>query len=395
MSHREALIERVLGRGDSDDDATHARVLADLALEAGDQPLLAAALDRAFGLAPHDEAVQRLRQEVLGGLTLYEHGLVFRYVPGGTFLMGSADGDVDERPVHPQRVSAFWMTDVPISWADHCRLMGWEAPPSGAPPRDEQGEWLFSPEHQENRIRLQYCETGTDEAQDWHAHAVGLESFFGRAPSRSLEPHYSSKPMVAVSWTTAAALGARLSTEAVQYGLPTEAEWERAARGGRIGARYAWGHEAPDPTRCDCAQFGRFALLPSRALPPNDFGLFAMCGGVSEWTFDRYDALAYHPRRPEPAFPADAPRVLRGGSFTDDEEAVTVSFRMATTSDRASGSPTVGFRLVRRAPPDPLLAWAPPPRTEGVVRRPPAPVAEPAPAAPPVAKTWWQRLLGR
>jgi formylglycine-generating enzyme required for sulfatase activity len=196
--------------------------------------------------------------------------------------------------------------------------------------------------------------------------------------------------MIAVSWETAAALGARLSTETVQYGLPTEAEWERAARGGRIGARYAWGDEPPDATRCDCARFGKFSLLPSRALPPNDFGLFAVCGGVSEWTFDRYDALAYHPRRPPPSFPADSPHVLRGGSFTDDEEAVTVTFRMTLTSQRGAASPTVGFRLVRRAPPDPQLAWSPaPPEGPRVTRR------APAPPAPSAEKTWWQRLLGR
>jgi formylglycine-generating enzyme required for sulfatase activity len=390
MSDREELIERVLGRGDREDDAAHARVLADLAQEQGDKPVLAAALDRAFGLAPDDEQLQRLRAQVLNELTLEEHGLVFRYVPAGTFLMGSTTGDVDERPVHAVRVPAFWITDVPVSWADYCRLMGWEAPPDGSPP-DRELDGPFPAQMLENRVRLQYCETGTEEARDWHAHAGG-EALFGRVPRNTEAPHeYASKPMIAVSWDTAAALGARLSTETVQYGLPTEAEWERAARGGRIGARYAWGDEPPDATRCDCARFGKFSLLPSRALPPNDFGLFAVCGGVSEWTFDYYDALAYHPRRPPPDFAANAPRVLRGGAFTDDEEAVTVSFRMSLTSEQGGASPTVGFRIVRRAPPDPSLAWSPPPpRGPRVVS-----TAPPAPAPTAAKKTWWQRLLGR
>lgn len=388
MSDREELIERVLGRGDREDDAAHARVLADLAQEQEDKPVLAAALDRAFGLAPHDEQLRRLRAQVLNELSVEEHGLVFRYVPGGTFMMGSTEGDVDERPVHPVRVPAFWITDVPVSWADYCRLMGWEAPPDGSPPEGEEHPDEFFA----HRIRLQYCETGTEEARDWHAHAGGMESLFGRVPRNTDAPHeYGSKPMIAVGWETASLLGARLSNEKVQYGLPTEAEWERAARGGRIGARYAWGDEPPDSTRCDCARFGRFALLPSRALPPNDFGLFSMCGGVSEWTFDRYDALAYHPSRPPPAFPAEAAYVLRGGSFTDDVEAVNVSFRMSLTSRRGAGSPTVGFRLVRRAPPDPLLAWSPPPPAGQRVAR----AAPPPPAPSTVKKTWWQRLLGR
>lgn len=341
------LIERVVGRGDPDDDPSVAAVLADLALESNDKPLAASALDRACGLAPRDDGLRRLRAQVLDELAVTEHGLVFRYVPAGSFLMGSTTGDADERPVHLVRLPALWVTETCVTWADFCRLMGWAPPPDGSPPEGQRDGPLFDL-LTDNRVRLQYCETDTLEARDWHAHA-GLADF-GEVPRRSRDaPDYGVKPMVATGWRLAAALGERLSTAAVQVGLPTEREWERAARGGLIGSRYAWGNEPPDASRCDFGHFGDFAIRPPKSLPPNGYGLYGVCGGVSEWTCDPYDALAYHPRRPPAAFTDESPRVLRGGCFTDDEEAVTVSFRMALTDERGSGSPTVGFRLVRRA----------------------------------------------
>jgi formylglycine-generating enzyme required for sulfatase activity len=353
------LTERVLGQAGAGGDRGAALVLADAAIERGEPALLAAALDRAWGLDPTDARVAALRAQALDALALREHGLVFRYVPEGSFLMGSEHGDLDERPVHPERTAGFWLTEVPVSWADACRLLDWEPPPAGHPRTLEGGFSL----NLENRIRLQYCETQTLRAVDWHSHA-GLE-LTGPVPRRdpTAPDAWGDKPMVAVAWQVAAELGALLSTPGVTYGLPTEAEWERAARGGLIGKRYSWGDEPPSEARCDFGHFGTFVIRPPRELPPNGYGLFGTCGGVWEWTADPYDALRYHPRRPQTSFAEEAPRVLRGGSFVDEEAAVTVSFRMALTSEhfraeRDGGwrrneqlTPTVGFRLVRRGPP--------------------------------------------
>jgi formylglycine-generating enzyme required for sulfatase activity len=139
--------------------------------------------------------------------------------------------------------------------------------------------------------------------------------------------------------------------------LPTAAEWEKAARGGLVDARYPWGNAPADRTRCDCNHFGEWTIAPSRSFAPNGYGLYAMAGGIAEWTADWYDALAY--RRggePEPN-PRLVERVLRGGSWADAPEACTVSFR----ASRAGGgwrdeagragqlTPTVGFRLCRVA----------------------------------------------
>ncbi|MBX3232064.1 MAG: SUMF1/EgtB/PvdO family nonheme iron enzyme [Labilithrix sp.] len=325
----------------------------------GERALAASALDRAYGLLPNDEGVARQRRAVLDELAIDEHGLRFRYVPAGTFLMGSATGDPDERPVHRRRVAAFWITDVPLTWAAYCALLGWSPPPDGSPSDDdpslqqEDDEGFVRPAfmlRELGKIRLQYCEGDTPTAFDWRYHYERAEED---------PPTYDRKPLVAISAYDAEELAAALSRRSTDasYRLPTEAEWEKAARGGLLGRRWSWGDEAPTRERCDFDRFGAFHLTDPRAYPPNGYGLHAMCGGVAEWTADRYDALAYHrAARGEPPDPdAPARRVVRGGSWADCADAVTVSFRAAREQGswrhpdvHAWGAPNIGFRLVRR-----------------------------------------------
>jgi formylglycine-generating enzyme required for sulfatase activity len=357
-----------------DDDPRPALAVADEAEAAGDLPLAASALDRAHGVAPLDTAIAERRRRLLDALAVEEHGLRFRYIPTGTFLMGSEDGDPDERPVRPTRVEYFWMSDTTISWGAFCRLLSWPAPGTRTEPTPLQrfhldllgnaSTWTLG---MALPVRLQYCEDATTEATDWHRHdptvlAARFERFDGGpdrtgldvygAPPRPMDTpwRYESKPMVAVSWQEAELLAATISSPTVLYGLPSEVQWEKAARGALIGCRYAWGNEAPTPERCDFGRFEPFALRPSRSLPPNDYGLYGMCGSVWEWTSDYYDATPNVPRGR--AVPTE--RVLRGGSWTDPAEAVTVSFRMSRHGELASRSrmpdhlaPNIGFRLVR------------------------------------------------
>jgi formylglycine-generating enzyme required for sulfatase activity len=335
--------------------------------------------DRAFGLDPTDEEVRAGRDRVLEALAVTEYGLHFRYVPGGSFLMGSLDGEADERPWHPVWLSPFWLSETPVSWEAYCQLMDWEAPPVGLPRGQTGRQWDLSEDrglfflYHANKIRLQYCEDSTLRARDWHSHHPGqtwqhagqtqtAQEVFG-APERS-DPEapwaYGAKPMVAAAWQEATELAARLSTPGVRYSLPTEAQWEKAARGGLIGARYAWGDEPPTSECCDFGRFREFSVRPMKTFPPNAYGLYAMCGGVGEWTGDWYDSEAY--RRSimtDPTGPAEGQqKVLRGGSWADCAEAVTVSYRHAAASSGrndqpqlGSYSPNYGFRLCRmRAP---------------------------------------------
>ena len=368
--------EFALASSGPDGDADRALVAADYFLEHNEIRLAASAFDRAFGLRPHDESIRRQRGNLLDQLAIHEHGLCFRYIPAGTFLMGSGSGEVDEQPVHPVPLDDYWVSDIPVTWSTYAELMAFSPPPRCVPASDVDRSLLFAL-HQKNKIRLQYCETETIQAGDWHAHdpdqkwqsgdrLVSSEEIFGRVsrdnPARPFA--YNVKPMVAVSWQEAEELCEQISTSSVLYHLPTEAQWEKAARGGLIGQRYSWGDETPDAARCDFGHFGDWVIRNPLSIRPNDYGLHGMCGGVWEWTEDRYDALSYRTAAerlsavpaPTSASSGESPpeRVLRGGSWADCAEVVTVSFRMSRSSQSwrqqgwcAAATPTIGFRLCR------------------------------------------------
>jgi formylglycine-generating enzyme required for sulfatase activity len=276
-------------------------------------------------------------------------------------------------------LSPYWLTETPVSWAAFCRLMDWEPPPRGFT-RGYVGpaggfDMRAAAVGGENKIRLQYCEDRTLRARDWHSHAPGQtwgqgaqtqtsQELFG-APDRD-DPdapwQYDTKPMVAVPWQAALELAGRLAKPGVRYGLPTEAQWEKAARGGLIGARHAWGDRQPAHDLCDFDRFKEFSILPSRTFPPNGYGLYTMNGGVWEWTGDWYDR-EYYRQAPEqdPEGPAEGKeKALRGGSWADCAEVQTVTFRMSRGARAwdddvwagnegygGHGAPTIGFRLCR------------------------------------------------
>jgi formylglycine-generating enzyme required for sulfatase activity len=352
------------------------RPLFELARELEREGNLAAAAmlyDRAYGLDPAADDMGQARARLLDRLAVVEHGLCFRYIPGGVCLLGSDQGEEDERPWHPVWLSPSWVAETPVSWAAYCRLMGWEPPPAGCPqdhkvPRSGFDEAAFHL-YEANKIRLQYCEDRTTRAGDWHGHAPGqmwgsggqtvsAQELFGAPPRDDPKApwRYDTKPMIAVAWQDADDLAAHLSIDRVRYTLPTEAQWEKAARGGLIGARHAWGHEPPAHDRCDFGRFAEFSIRPMRAFPPNGYGLYAVNGGVWEWTRDWYDRDGYrHSPQGDPEGPAAGEeKVLRGGSWADCAAAVTVSFRMSRGSSSwkegkwgANLAPNIGFRLCR------------------------------------------------
>ena len=270
--------------------------------------------------------------------------------------------------------------------------MDWEPPPDGMP-KDAAKDWRKQDESlwaisAMNRLRLQYCEDETLRARDWHSHArgqtwqkggksVSSQEVFG-SPERAdpTKPWgYSAKPMIGVSFELAERLcsklsplakasgspgflsklfgdkGATANVEGINYRLPTEAEWEKAARGGLIGCRYPWGSELPTINNCDFGRFDQFSILPMKRFAPNGYGLYAMSGCVWEWTNDWYDSEFFsqapvrNPRGPS----TGKQKVVRGGSWADSLEAVTVSFRMSMTDEGPPNyvNPNIGFRLCR------------------------------------------------
>lgn len=297
-------------------------------------------LDRAFGLDPDNPEIIDARSRVLDQLSVVEHGLTFRYVPAGVFLMGDNFGEPDERPLRPVWLSEYWLADVPISLAAYSRLMGWEQ--VGRRPQQEQ----------------------RDEETFWHIVSSKLcwsystDDLTGERARSYDDVTFETKPMVAIGWNDATALGARLSSSKVEYGLPTEAQWEKAARGGRIGQRWPWGDQPASTDRCDCESFSRLAIRPSKYYPPNSYGLYAMLGGVWEWCSDWYDR-DYYPeaKSRDPVGPSKGKeKVLRGGAWTDTSAVCTVSFRASQgikvgMGHRAYLTPTIGARLRRSRKP--------------------------------------------
>src|SRR5262245_58243337 len=200
-------------------------------------------------------------------------------------------GEPDEQPLHPVWLSPFWLTETPLSWADFCRIQGWPPPP--------RGRVSGSPIEYHIQLCLNYSyiqrpDTGQDQ---------------GRYT-------YEVKPLLGVGWHEADAFARKLSGEGVVYRLPTEAQWEKAARGGLIGARYPWGDEEPTRERCDFGSLHGWTIGEMKSRPVNGYGLYAMSGCVWEWTADWYDSEYYRLAEPhDPAGPARGEeKVLRGGS---------------------------------------------------------------------------------
>ena len=326
------------------------------ALEArGDLRRAASAYDRAFGLDPTPRELVDARRRVLDALEVREHGMVFRYVPAGVFTMGNDEGEADEGPAHPVALGDYWLSDIPVTWAAYCALMGWDDPVQGGMPKgwrdgprpasgtpEWKGRFTF---YEECKLRWRYCRARSDAPSTGDA-----------VDPNELVTDYATRPLVCVGWNDAAALGAAITQEHTTWRLPTEAEWEKAARGGLAGCAYPWGDALPSGTLCDFGRFDRFSILDPRAFAPNGYGLHAMVGTVWEWTSDWYDARYYgeSPRR-DPQGPAKGRgKVLRGGSWADCEDVCTVSYRMerAPASWRDGGwgehmCPNIGFRLAR------------------------------------------------
>lgn len=222
----------------------------------------------------------------------------FVAIPGGEFLMGSDAGQDDERPVHRVRVAPFAMAAFPVTRADYAAFLESTA---HEPPRD------------------------------WNDPALAG----------------GDRPVVGVSWHDAVAYCAWRSALGSPERLPTEAEWERAARGGLEGAAFPWGDELPSWI----PDGGRGPLpgpWPVALGPPNAFGLHGIAANVHEWCAD-WHAADYYSTSPadNPAGPpAGRRRASRGGSW---RHAVTIS-RCAARSkiDPSFRYTDYGFRTVRR-----------------------------------------------
>jgi formylglycine-generating enzyme required for sulfatase activity len=162
-------------------------------------------------------------------------------------------------------------------------------------------------------------------------------------PAGKPEPSKLNLPVTGVSWDDAAAYCQSLGKR-----LPTEAEWERAARGLIQGAPYPWGDRPP--TKKDARYDTVEGPAPVGQFPPNGFGLYDIVGNVWEWTNDWY-ARDYYANSPteDPKGPAEGQyKVLRGGSWADVAKYLRVAYR--SWARPAERSPNIGVRCAANFP---------------------------------------------
>lgn len=193
----------------------------------------------------------------------------------------------------------------------------------------------------------------------WWRLVEGADWRHPEGPQSDLEGR-GDHPVVHVSWFDAEAYCRWSDTT-----LPTEAQWERAARGGTDGAHYPWGHDREPEGRhrmnvyqgqfptLDTGEDGWVGTCPVGSFPPNAFGLFEMTGNVWEWCADWFDPEYYSrsPRHDPPGPERGNARVMRGGSYLCHDSycwRYRVDARSSNTPDSTAGN--IGFR-VAAAPP--------------------------------------------
>jgi formylglycine-generating enzyme required for sulfatase activity len=271
---------------------------------------------------------------------------------GGRFLMGHDDDDGypadGEGPEHEVELSPFSIDVTTVSnsmfhdfvaatgYVTEAEHYGWSFVFAGLLPDD------FPP----TRGVAQTPWWRQVEGSDWR-HPEG--------PHSDIDDR-SDHPVVQVSWNDASAY-----CDWAGKRLPTEAQWEYAARGGLARKRYPWGDERePDGEHRMNVWQGSFPELnklddgfmgtaPTRAFPPNGYGLYNMTGNVWEWCSDWFDPSAYRSAGAiDPTGPGSGThRVMRGGSYLCHDSycyRYRVAARSSNTPDSSAGN--IGFRCV-------------------------------------------------
>lgn len=304
------------------------------------------------------------------------------YIPGGSFDMGgnSEQAGPDEFPVHEVMVSPFYMDVTEVTNAEFEAFVAatgyvtvaekdidWEEikaqVPAGTPkPPDsvlQAGSLVF---------KATNGPVDLNDYSQWWRWTIGADWRNPEGPGSNIEDRMNH-PAVHIAWEDAEAYANWAGKR-----LPTEAEWEWAAMGGRKDTKYPWGND-PVEQASDKANFwqGKFPYqnyvldgfertAPVKSFPANPYGLYDLAGNVWEWCQDKYDVNAYERYAQEgvakdpsgsevyndPREPYTPKHVIRGGSFLCNDSYCSgyrVARRMSSSKD--SGFNHTGFRCVK------------------------------------------------
>jgi sulfatase modifying factor 1 len=287
----------------------------------------------------------------------------FAWVPAQTALLGSDAHYPEEGPVREATVEGFWMQTHQVSNADFAAFVeatGYvtiaERPidpadfPDAPPENLQPGSMVFH--RTPGPVDLRHL-------NQWWTWTPGACWNHPRGPKSTLR-NRELHPVVHVAFEDAEAYA-----EWAGLALPTEAQWEVAARGGLSGATYTWG-DAPEGTGERLANYwhGEFPYLPDTgygttqpvgSFTPNDYGLFDMAGNVWEWTLDWWTdtralesccaAHSYDPNQPQFQI---GRKVIKGGSFLC-ADSYCLRYRPAARRPQMvdTGMSHIGFRCVR------------------------------------------------
>jgi formylglycine-generating enzyme len=317
------------------------------------------------------------------------------WISGGEFAMGAAEppsidqvgmhSSVDARPVHRVYVDGFWMDETDVTNEEFARFVKAtdyvtvaERKPTAeefpdAPPENlVAGSVVFSPPIRPVSLNDHY---------QWWSYIKGANWRHPEGPATNLKER-EKYPVVQIAYEDAAAYATWAGKR-----LPTEAEWEFAARGGLTGKLYAWGdefrprgnwmantHQGHFPYT-DSGEDGYAGIAPVAQFPPNAYGLYDMAGNVWQWTSDWYRPDYYqqlaaaggvtrNPQGPDssydPSEPNDKKRVHRGGSFLcTDQYCSRYLVGTRGKGEVSTGTNHLGFRCVRPIVANPATGLAP------------------------------------
>ena len=280
-------------------------------------------------------------------------------IPGGSFVMGTDDDDGfpadGEGPPRQVEVSPFFIEETAVTNVQFVRFVR----ATGYRTEAERFGWSFVFHSFVSTRAARSVTQAVAEAPWWWR----VDGACWRRPegSGSGIGHRMDHPVVHVSWNDAEAYCRWAGRR-----LPTEAEWEMAARGGLIGKRYAWGDAMTPDGRHMCniwqgefpdhnsADDGFLGTAPARSFEPNGFGLFNVSGNVWEWQSDWFSPTFHRdgPRHNPSGPPNGVSRVIRGGSYLCHDSYCNryrVAARSANTPDSSTGN--MGFRCVVDAAP--------------------------------------------